>query len=220
MNKKILIPAVAVALLSLVAVTVYFSQGQGGAESASQAESLKRYYSPTTGNVDAKVTIVEFFDPACETCRSFHPFVKKLMAAHPGKIQLVMRYAPFHQRSDYAVKILEAARLQGQFWQALEEVYAAQPIWARHGNPQPEMLWTVLGFIDLDLDKAKQDMNSLLIEKHIQQDLDDAEQLQVTKTPGFFVNGKPLTDFGYRQLQKLVESEVRKHYPSSSNLEY
>lgn len=215
MKRKLLLPAVGIALLCLFAITAYFNQSQGvgaASESTSQAESLKRYYSPTTGNIDAKVTIVEFFDPACATCRSFHPFVKKLMAANPDKIKLVMRYAPFHERSDYVVKILEAAKLQGKYWEALEEVYAAQPVWARHGNPQPEILWDVLGFIDLDLDRAKQDMQSLMIEKHIQQDLDDARRLQVTKTPGFFVNGKPLTPFGSKQLQSLVEAELQKHY--------
>ncbi len=216
MKNKLLISVVGVVLLCLIALIAYYSQNQpSGSNSGSVAQTapLKRYYSPTTGNPDAKVTIVEFFDPACETCRSFHPFVKKLMSAYPGKIKLVMRYAPFHQRSDYVVKILEAAKLQGKYWQTLEEVYAAQPLWAQHGNPQPEMLWEVLGFIDLDLEKAKLDMNSLMIAKHIKQDLDDADALRVTKTPGFFVNGKPLKEFGYRQLQTLVESEVRTLYP-------
>ncbi|MEH6473890.1 MAG: thioredoxin domain-containing protein [Halopseudomonas sp.] len=216
MNKKFLIPAVGIFLVCLFAIAAYVDQsrsGAGGSEAVEQASSLKRYYSPTTGDVDAKVTIVEFFDPACETCKSFHPFVKKLMAANPGKINLVMRYAPFHQRSDYVVKILEAAKLQDKYWETLEEVYAAQPLWAQHGNPQPEKLWEVLGYTGLDLDRAKKDMQSLSIAKHIQQDLDDAQQLGVTKTPGFFVNGKPLVNFGYKQLQRLVESEVNSKYP-------
>lgn len=216
MNKKFLIPAVGICLVCLLAIAAYVDQsrsGADGAEAAKQASYLKRYYSPATGDVDAKVTIVEFFDPACGTCKSFHPFVKKLMAANPGKINLVMRYAPFHERSDYVVKILEAAKLQDKYWETLEEVYAAQPLWAQHGNPQPEKLWELLGYTGLDLDQAKKDMQSVSIAKHIQQDLDDAQQLGVTKTPGFFVNGKPLVNFGYKQLQRLVESEVSSKYP-------
>jgi protein-disulfide isomerase len=46
----------------------------------------------------------------------------------------------------------------------------------------------------------------------VQQDLEDAKNLQVNKTPGFFVNGKPLVKFGYKQLQELVESEIRRNY--------
>src|SRR3990170_1314945 len=84
------------------------------------ASTFVREYSLTLGSDDAKVYIVEFFDPACETCRDFYPFVKNLMAANPGKTKLVVRYAPFHPGSDYFVKILEAARKQGKYWETLE----------------------------------------------------------------------------------------------------
>jgi protein-disulfide isomerase len=55
-------------------------------------------------------------------------------------------------------------------------------------------------------------MQSPIIVDRIQKDMADARQLQVTKTPGFFVNGKPLVRFGYEQLQNLVETEIRKNY--------
>ena len=42
----------------------------------------------------------------------------------------------------------------------------------------------------------------------IAQDLADARTLKVTRTPGFFVNGKPLVNFGYEQLQKLVNDAL------------
>jgi protein-disulfide isomerase len=155
---------------------------------------------------------VEFFDPACETCKAFHPFVKHLMSSNPGKIRLVVRYTPFHKGSDYVVKLLEAARLQNKFWETLEATYASQPAWASHGNPQPERLWSLLSSVGLDQKRARHDMQSQTIAKHIQQDMADAQQLQVTKTPGFFVNGKPLVRFGYEQLQQLVDTEIRSNY--------
>ena len=34
----------------------------------------------------------------------------------------------------------------------------------------------------------------------------------MTKTPGFFVNGRPLQDFGYEQLKALVAEEVQRAY--------
>ena len=39
------------------------------------AEALTRPYSPVLGPAEAPVTIVEFFDPACEACRAFHRLV-------------------------------------------------------------------------------------------------------------------------------------------------
>lgn len=103
------------------------------------AAQLERFHSPTLGRQDAPVTIVEFFDPACEACRAFHPIVKQIMAQHPDQIWVVLRYAAFHDGSDEAVRILEAARLQGLFELVLEALYAAQPVWANHSRPNLEV---------------------------------------------------------------------------------
>jgi protein-disulfide isomerase len=216
MKKQIQVPVVAAMLLIVFAIAVVIYNEQKNAKlsqtASENASLLIRDYSPTIGNPNAKVTIVEFFDPACETCKAFYPLVKQLMAANPGRIKLVMRYTPFHDGSDYVVKLLEAARLQNKFWETLEATYKSQQTWAPHHNPQPERLWMLLGGVGLDLKKAKQDMNSPAIAQHIQQDMADARTLQVTKTPGFFVNGKPLVQFGYEQLQQLVNSEIRNNY--------
>ena len=134
------------------------------------------------------------------------------MSRNKGKIRLVLRYTPLHKGSDYVATFLEAARLQNKFWETLEAIYEAQPVWASHHNPQPEKLWTLLDHVGLDLNRLRQDMQSATIAKRVQQDIQDARQLGVNKTPGFFVNGKPLTRFGSRELKQLVDSEVRRHY--------
>ena len=203
-------------LLIVVAIIVVIVTEQASNEpnesGNNNASLLVRDYSPSIGNKDAKVTIVEFFDPACETCKKFHPFVKRLMTKNPGKIRLVLRYTPLHKGSDYVAKFLEASRLQNKFWETLEAIYDAQPIWASHHNPQPEKLWTLLDYVGLDLDKVRKDMQGPVIAERVQQDIADGRELKVTKTPGFFVNGKPLVQFGYKQLQLLIESEIRKNY--------
>ncbi|MCP4374451.1 MAG: thioredoxin domain-containing protein [Deltaproteobacteria bacterium] len=176
------------------------------------ASTFVREHSQTLGSDDAKVYLIEFSDPACETCAAYHSFVKRLMTANPGKIKLVVRYATFHDGSDYMVKILEAARKQGKFWETLEVMYKTQPHWASHHNPQPQLIWKFLPNAGLDLEKIRNDMNDPEIAKLIQQDLADAKTLNVRKTPGFFVNGKPLLRFGRNQLQELVESEINANY--------
>jgi protein-disulfide isomerase len=176
------------------------------------ASVFVRDYAQTLGSNDAKVFLVEFTDPGCETCSKFHPFVKQMMRAYPGKIKLVIRYAPFHKGSQYMVKILEAARRQGKFWETLEVMYQTQDKWASHDKPQPELIWQYLPPTGLDLDKARKDMNDPAIAKLIEQELSDAKALSVTKTPEFFVNGKPLSSFGRKQLQQMVESEIKEMY--------
>lgn len=172
-----------------------------------------RDHSQTLGSNDAKVFLIEFMDPACETCAAFYPFVKQMMAANPGKIKLVLRYAPFHDGADYFVKILEAAKKQGKYWETLEVMYKSQPYWASHHNPQPEKIWQFLPMAGVDIERIKKDMNDPAIVKLIEQDMADAKTLNVHKTPGFFANGKPLQNFGYQQLQELVYAELANNYP-------
>jgi len=162
--------------------------------------------------VSSIVYLIEFTDPACETCSKFHPLVKKLLADNPGKIKLVVRYAPFHDGADYFVKILEAAKKQGKYWETLEVMFKTQRHWASHSNPQPKLIWKFLPKTGLDIQKVRNDMNDPEIENIITQDLADAKTLNVRKTPGFFVNGKPLQKFGYNQLKELVASEIKKNY--------
>lgn len=206
--------AVLLLLAFVVGALLYNSEKSDAAAQAYQRSksTFVRAHSPTLGNAGAKVEIVEFLDPACETCRSFAPFVKKLMAANPDKIRLVVRYAPFHKGSDYVVKMLEAAKKQGKFWETLDAVFAAQASWASHHQPQPELVWNYIGGVGLDIGRLRQDMNAPEIEKIIEQDLADAKTLNVTKTPEFFVNGKPMPSFGYEQLQNLVKDALNSAY--------
>ncbi|OGR05560.1 MAG: disulfide bond formation protein DsbA [Deltaproteobacteria bacterium RIFOXYD12_FULL_50_9] len=208
-----------VAAISLVFAFVFassFYKGQQaqkiGGMAKERAEIFVRPHSQTYGSDDAKVYLIEFMDPACETCSAFFPFVKQIIAANPGRIKLVLRYAPFHDGADYFVKILEAAKKQGKYWETLDVMYATQPYWASHHKPNPELIWQFLPKAGLDLEKIKEDMNDPAIRQLIEQDLADAKTLGVTKTPGFFVNGKPLQTFGDTQLIELIDSEIRANY--------
>lgn len=216
MNKRNIVLFSSIFLVLLFGIGGYLYQSHQAKKidfmARENASIFVRQYSQTLGSDDAKVYLIKFSDPACETCSAFHPFVKKLMAVNPGKIKLVLRYAPFHDGADYFVKILEAAKKQDKYWETLDIMYRTQRHWASHHNPQPQLIWRFLPRAGLDLDKIRKDMNDPEIETIIKQDLADAKTLNVRKTPGFFVNGKPLTSFGYQQLQNLVESEIKEKY--------
>ncbi len=206
----------AVLIIAFVFGSSYYKSRQAekyGFMAQDNASTFVREHSQTLGSDDAKVYLVEFMDPACETCAAFSPFVKQLMDANPGRIKLVLRYAPFHDGADYFVGILEAAKKQGKYWETLDIMYKTQGYWASHHNPQPQRIWQFLHKAGLDLERIRKDMNDPAIAKIIAQDMADAQTLNVRKTPGFFANGKPLQTFGYRQLQELVLSEIRANYP-------
>ena len=219
MKKSTLVLASAVVLASAFGAGAYYYKAQQAEEignlAANAGSVFVRAASPSLGAESAKVQLVEFFDPACEACRMMYPFVKSLLRAHDGKLRLTLRYAPFHEGSDYVVKILEAARLQGQevYWKSLEAILASQPSWADHGRPNPQMVWDFLEGTGLDIPKAKQDLNNPGIAALMKQDAKDLATLKINKTPSFFINGKPLTEFGQNQLRAQVEKEIRATYP-------
>lgn len=173
------------------------------------ASALIRDHSPIIGTANAPVTIVEFFDPACETCRAFHPIVKQILARHPDDVRLVLRYAPLHEGSDHVVRMLEAARIQDVFEPVLESVLRAQPNWAMHGNPDIEVAWEAARIAGLDVKRAKQDISLPTIDAVLKQDVADLTLLKIRGTPTFFVNGQPLQSFGPRQLYEAVLNELQ-----------
>ena len=206
-QKTLFIVAAVVMLLAFVVGTLFYTaqkEEQSTQRIDTNREALIRMHSPTLGKPDASVVIVEFFDPACETCSAFYPLVKDILAANPDQIRLVLRYAPFHNGSDKVVAVLEAARKQGKFWPALEALLATQADWSPHHTPQVDLVWPHLEGLGLDLEQVRADMHAPEIANLIAQDLADGETLKVNKTPEFFVNGKPLPSFGYEPLKALV----------------
>ena len=213
--KTLVIGSAALLLLAFIIGALLYNarkSDEAGQAAERNLAHLVRMHSPSLGKSDAKVHIVEFLDPACETCKTFYPHVKRLLAANPDRIKLSLRYAPFHERSDVVVKMLEAARKQGKFWEALEAVLATQEIWAPHHKPQPQLVWNFLGGIGLNLEQARRDMDAPEIAAILAQDIADARALKVTATPEFFVNGRPLPSFGWDQLKDLVESALAQAY--------
>jgi len=174
---------------------------------------FNRAHSHTYGPSIAKVRITEFFDPACKTCRAFYPMVKRLVDAEQGRMQLVVRFFSCHDGSGLAAKILVATDAQKLLLPVTSRVLSSQESWASHINPKPELIWSLLRGTGLDIPRAQAYVSSANVQAVIDQNLMDAKTLQMTKTPGFFVNGKLLENFGYDQLKTLVQQALQLAYP-------
>ena len=187
MNKRLVVIITTTVALTVFAVGAYrYSQMKDAAppvEAAVEVDRLVRDYSPVLGAREAPVTIVEFFDPACETCRAFHPLVKQFLQKYPNEVRVVVRYAAFHQGSDVAVRILEAARLQGKYEVVLEALLAAQPRWAAHHNPNLDQAWDAAASAGLNIARARNDILMPGITATLNQDMADIQAIDVKKTP-------------------------------------
>jgi len=209
-----LVAAAVVILVLAVLAATFFSKDDDTqsvqAEVAARQAALASEHSPALGDPGAKVHIVEFLDPACETCALFFPMVKQWMAEVPGEIHLSVRHVAFHSGSDYAVKILEASRKQGKYWQTLEALLMSQRQWVQNHTVQPDRIGPVIAAVGLNMEQLMADMNTVEVMRHMEQDKKDSILLKVSATPEYFVNGRPLPSFGRQQLADLIREELRK----------
>jgi protein-disulfide isomerase len=213
-SRKLAVVGILVVLVAVFAAGLYAYRQQAqqaqDAKASAQSSRMVRMHSPVLGPQGAPVTIVEFFDPACESCRAFYPYVKQLLDQYPQDVRLVIRYAPFHPGSDQVIKLLEAAKRQGKFLPVLEAVLQAQPAWADHRQPNLELAYQAAAQAGLDMGRAAEDMRKPEMQALLEQDVEDLKALQVNRTPTFFVNGRSLPSFGPNQLSALVAEEVAK----------
>ena len=175
-----------------------------------RSAALTSEHSPTTGDPNAPVHIIEFLDPACEACAYYYPIVKKLMEETPGKLRLSVRHIPFHRGAEYAVMILEASREQGLYWETLEALLATQGQWTQNHTVVPQRIVPAVASVGLDIDRIRAEQNTVDVELRMQRDSDAAVSLMVRRTPTFFVNGTELKESGPEQLAALIRDELAK----------
>lgn len=181
-------------------------------------EQLVRPDSATLGPADAKVTLVEFYDPECESCAAFAPVVKKILSEHEGKIRFVARYMPLHPNSLKAATFTEAAGEQGKYWEAQKLLFEKQPEWGTpHGPPssapKPDIDALFKGYaktLGIDAEKYNAAVKENRYAEKIERDRKDGQSLGVRRTPTFFVNGRELAKFGEEPLRSLIAEEMKK----------
>lgn len=173
------------------------------------ADLLIKPHSITKGPADAKVTVVEYLDPECESCAAMYPIFKKISEEFKSDIKVVVRYMTYHQNSNYVANILEGIRAENKYWEALEIVFKTQHQWADHQAPKPEMLVELLKPLKLkNLDKIIADAKAGKYNKKIQEDVEDGKQAGVRGTPTFFVNGNQVEELGYEPLKSAIADKL------------
>ncbi len=192
------------ALVLLVVVAAAALDGSKPAD-----ETLVRADSPTLGRADAPVTIVEFFDPECESCRAFNPYTKQILGEYGDQVRLVVRYVPGHANSTLAVLALEAARKQSDdgYWALLDLLYERQPEWGERQDPQTQAFLDAAADVGLDTAAIEAAMiagDTAILDR----DLADARKAGVQGTPEFFVNGVMVTDRSPDGLRAAIDAAL------------
>lgn len=212
MAKKIAIIFSTLAVLGIIIGVFFKSQKEQQLtkenESAAQAQ-IVRDFSYAKGNLDSKVTVVEFYDPECEACKAFHPMGNQLMSLYGDQIKFVARPMPLHGSSDMAIRLTYAAGKSGKFWEMFDLLFEKQDEWGHKQFPPLDLFMKYAQSLGLAPDQIKTLMDSPEIRDMMGLDMADAQSLGVRGTPTIFVNGKKLDSLSFQDLQIMIESELK-----------
>jgi protein-disulfide isomerase len=167
-------------------------------QQAAQTAAMKKigqaaFFDPAiafvTGPVDAKTTLVEFYDYDCPYCRASLPAVKKFYDAHKSNTRFSFIEFPIKQlhgeSAILAAKASLAARRQPAHY--MDFHFA---LLGREDSVTQDDIYAEAAKAGMDVNKLKADMANPEIEKTLKSSIDLAHKAGVDGTPTFILNGK------------------------------
>lgn len=164
--------------------------------------------SPILGQSDAPVTLVEFLDPECESCRAAHPVVKELLEAYPDELRLVVRYFPLHGNSVLAALATEAAGEQGKYEEMQAVLFERQTEWGEQKSSQEDRFVAYAEELGLDRERFLAALRDPKYIEKVERDRADGIALGVRGTPTFFVNGDLIAQPGFDPIKSAIEQAL------------
>jgi protein-disulfide isomerase len=144
--------------------------------------------SPTRGEPDAPIVIVEFSDFECPFCRRSQDTLKVLKQKYPTQIKWVFKDFPlsFHARAMPAAIASRCAGEQGKYWEYHDKLFSGAGL-------QETDLDRYAKEIGLDTAKFAECVKSDRFKQSVNADMELGQSVGVTGTPAFFVNGRMLS---------------------------
>lgn len=152
---------------------------------ADNGSSLVNFQDVTKGPSDASVTIIEYFDPNCPHCKTFHKTMKKLVAEYKDEVQFVFKPFPLRRSSLPEIQALYVANQEGKFSEMLEAQYARQD---RSGISERD-LQAIASEIDMNAEVLMSQINQGKYRKKVVAQYNKATKIGVKSTPTVLVNG-------------------------------
>lgn len=159
---------------------------------------------PRRGPAGAPVTIVEFSDYQCPYCKRAAPTVREVLNRYGDQVSLVFKDLPLSIHP-YAAKAAEAARCageQGRYWDYHDALFAAPAL-------NEAILEELARSMGLDTPRFQDCLASRRQRAAVEADARQAQELGISGTPAFLVNGillsgaQPLEAFA-----RIIDSEL------------
>ena len=164
------------------------------------------------GNKDSKVVLFEYGDFQCPGCGGAHPTVKTVTQKYEEQMGFVFRNFPLttiHPNARAAAAAVEAAGLNGKYWQMHNLVFESQNDWSDASASQRTTLFTqyaVTAGVDADTFTKTLTDKSPQINRKIDFDRALGGKIGVNSTPTFYLNGKKLESDQYNSEEALEKT--------------
>jgi len=143
---------------------------------------------PSQGPSSAKVEVIEFSDFQCPYCLRAYPVAKQIVQVYGNKIHFVYRHFPLpnHPNARPAAEAASCAAEQGKFWEYHDRLFEHQD---QLSDTDLKAHAAALG---LNAGQFVSCVNTRKFQKDVDADIAAGNDIGVTGTPAFFVNGRPI----------------------------
>ena len=155
------------------------------------------------GKTTAKATLVEYADFQCPYCVRALPMVNEILKKYPDDVRYVFKQLPLvsiHKFAEPAARAHLAAGRQGKYWEMYDVLFAN----ARALDDASLMKYA--RDLGLDMARFEKDFNDPTIKQEIDKDVAESQQIGVSGTPTFFINGYQLPSTDPDTIGKMVEA--------------
>jgi predicted DsbA family dithiol-disulfide isomerase len=154
---------------------------------------------PSTGPADARVIVVEFTDYQCPFCHRAQNVIDQVLQRYSGRIRYVHLDFPLdgHSQALPAARAARCAGEQGKFWEYHRDLMTAP------GTLDAADLQRRAAALRLDTGSFDACVSSARYDEAIEASLREGDQLGVTGTPAYFVNGRMIS--GARPIESFTE---------------
>jgi len=177
------------------------------AQGFSSSDSLEAHidgHSPSLGNPEAPVTIVQFADFGCRHCKQEAETMRSILVEYPQEVRLVFKHfiVGASPTSESAARASLAAMVQGKFWQMHDLLLIGQD------KQSPERYLLYAKELGMDPVQFMNDQMHPQLETLLDKDKAYGRRLGVRSVPTIFVNGEPVR--GARSFPE-IEAIVNRH---------
>jgi protein-disulfide isomerase len=196
----------------LLAGLTLFAQAPPPAPPESAPVHLNLERQPSFGPPNAPVTIVEFGDFECPSCRGEAPLLRQLLPElFPGKLRIVFKDYPLESIHPWARSASVAARCifrqnPQTFWKFYDWDYENQDDITLDNLKSKVTKWA--GENGLDSTKLAACIDTKATDAEVTQNIDEGKAAGVRGTPTLFVNGVKSASMQLPGLQQLIQKQL------------